>query len=797
MIHYKDKYAKGKYGIPNRDDEKISPEEKDSRKYNLEAARGFYHEFCKGGTFITSDEYDSVSEYRSYAYGNQDQAKYKNSYYGSEKDSTVSEALSEASTRKLKRKASENLNFTIQSPAPRMMDALIGKMSDMINLVSVDPSDQYSGAVKETAKWGAWVDKAYRKEFRALTALMSIPEQEQGFVPENMEELNLYEAEGGFKPAYAETMERLLKYSFEQSNWDETIVEKILFDLITNGFTAVEDVYDKGTGQVRAEYLDAETVGVQYTQETSYKSPDYGFYIKTEKVSNLRKMGFKDDELNSAAEKFANYYGNDKYEDPNSVNKDYQYSSQADKFTVPVFVVYWIDVDYKKEISHENRYGKKRTRPYDKKAKLGKKDEVITTRVKTVRQVHWVIDTEMIYKYGRCEHQVRDGLAEPRIPIHMVKVMGKPLIPRLVPAFDLYMNSWMRFQQGIRMAAMNGFAIDMAILNNINLGNRKMNPRDVIKAWKETGILLFSSENINGMRNQGGTRPIEQLPGGAGLVMTEAVQGMDLAMRQMEELTGINPLTLGSQPTPEQGKAVTEFSIVGTSDILKNIVKKANMLKSDVARNMCLRLQYVSKKDIAEKAYKDVIGESSLKLLQYAEGHDVKYGIRTHARPTAQDISDMKQTLALSLKNGRDGKVGITEAEYLRFTYMVNAGESLKRVAMLLGSAHRKAQKEAEERAMRAQQLDQQGAQQLAAQKAQIEQQQQVTKSQGIIAEENVKGRNEVINKAVENKELSWREALEIMGVPVQEAPQQPQIQGQQPEVPVPESNVPQTEEAI
>lgn len=801
MIHEADKYSKGKYTMPNRDNDKISPSEKDSKAYNLQMAQYIYHTFCNGSTYISYNDYSSVERNRSYAYGEQSQQQYMDVFSGSDKDQTVSEAFADGQ-RKAKRKGAGALNYEIQSPAPRMMDALIGKLSELVNVVSVDANDKYSGAQKENAKWGAWVDKRYMQQFNSLKALMALPtEAPEGFTPANMEELNLYEAEGGFKPSYAVAMERLLKYSFERSAWDENIVEKVLFDLVSVGFAAGKDVYDPQTGQVKCEYLNARTAGVQYTDEESYRKPDYGFYIKMVRMSDLKERGFKEDQLNTAAKKFSEQFGNSKYEDPNSVNKssEYGYGSQSDEFIVPVLVCNWIDVDHIKEVSRVNRYGKKRTRSYDEKEKLGKKDELIKTRVKTVREVHWIIDTDLIYDYGKVECHGRDGLADPVLPIHMVKVMGKPIIPRLIPALDLYMNSWMKFQQGIRMATIDGFAIDMSIINNINLGNRKMTPKEVIRAWRDSGTLFFSSQNTQGRHNVQNTRPIERLDGGAGQVMQEQVSAMDFALRQIEELTGINPLTMGATPDTGVGKAVNEYSIVGTSDILKNIVKKANILKSDIARNMTLRLNYVvQNKPQSIKAYEDVVGEGDLQLLKIAQGNDVKYGIRTHARPTQQDIAELKEMISLSLKNGRDGKVGITEADYVRFNYMINAGESLKRVAMLLGAATRKAQRESEERAMRAQQMDAQNAQALNQQKAQQDAQKIMMESQAKLAEERLKGMNNILDTAVKNNGVDWREALAMMGVQAPQAqPQQEQQPQQQVEAPATESAIPQNEEAF
>ena len=251
-------------------------------------------------------------------------------------------------------------------------------------------------------------------------------------------------------------------------------------------------------------------------------------------------------------------------------------------------------------------------------------------------------------------------------------------------------------------------------------------------------------------------------------------------MRQVTDLTGVNPVSMGEQPTPETGKAVTEYAILGTNDILKGILKRTNILKSNVARSMCLRLSHVVSADPnAFNAYKDVVGATSLQLLKIAEGHDVKYGIRTHARPTQTEIQGIREMLAMALKNGRDGKARITEADYIRFESMISSGESLKQIALLLDFALDKAQAAEEAKASQLQRENIQGTQMLEQQKEQKEARMIMLEAQAEISKENTKGRNAILEKAVMNNEMTALEALSMLG-----GTQQPQAPNNAPETP-------------
>jgi len=757
MIFSSDVYSKGGYPMPDRDSKRIRSKEKDSSEYNLAMARAVYAAFCGGRTFGGYDLYNQIDLLRSYAYGNQDQEKYKDAFYGKSKDGVIS-PLGKDEDKSLKRKAFASLNFDIMSPMPRVIDALIARISKATDMVSIDAVDQYSTDLKEDMKWGAYVEGKFKDLFRTLNAIGGLPSEEPGYVPRNVEELNLYEAEGGFRQAYVETMEELVKYTFDTiGRWEENIQDRVIFDLIVNGFACVEDVCDEFTGEVRPEYRDAKFCGVQYTRQDGYHKPDYGFAVSMVKMSDLRQKGFSEEQLKGLAKKFADQYGNPAADDWSDANKvGSLYSRGYDDFLAPVLKVYWIDVDHVKEIEYTNKYGAKRTYSYEEGKSLGKREKMLETRIKFLRQASWVIDTELIYDFGKVKNQARDGMAHPVIPIHMVKVLGRPVLPRLIPALDLYQNSWMKFQQGIRMATLNGFSIEMGAISNLSLGNKKLNPTDVIKMWRETGILFRKDSDYAGRMNVA-SRAIEPLAGGAGAILKEALDGMQIAMNLVEEITGVNPITLGQTPSSDQGKGLTEYAMGSTDLILGQIVKPVNILKADVARNICLRIQQaVREKPRSKKLYGAVIGETRLELIRQAEGHDVRYGIRTVVRPTDEEKQFLIELITTSLKNGRDGKVGITEADAIRFFSMIKAGHSLKRVGLLLDFANQKAQEEAEARAARASQMEAQQNEQYLMLKAQAEEQAIQSKARIEMLVEGAKARNEALLKAYERGDISF-----------------------------------------
>ena len=160
-------------------------------------------------------------------------------------------------------------------------------------------------------------------------------------------------------------------------------------------------------------------------------------------------------------------------------------------------------------------------------------------------------------------------------------------------------------------------------------------------------------------------------------------------------------------------------------------------------------------------------------------------------------MNDIFEAVALSLKNGRDGKVGITEADAVRFKAMVYSGASLKRIAQLLAFANKQAQDDAEARAQRAQELNAQLGQQTEQAKAQLEIQTGQIEAQQKIAVEKESAFYRILEEWYKQGNVSLDQVMMMMGVqppPTQQPQPQQQPQGQMPveQQGIPQEQVPQ-----
>ena len=87
--------------------------------------------------------------------------------------------------------------------------------------------DSYSVRNEELEKYKLYFYKENKKWIDSQMQVAGLGVTEPAFMPQNLDELELWAANGGFKAAYTVSIEDLLKHTFEISDWDKEIAEKV------------------------------------------------------------------------------------------------------------------------------------------------------------------------------------------------------------------------------------------------------------------------------------------------------------------------------------------------------------------------------------------------------------------------------------------------------------------------------------------------------------------------------------------------------------------------------------------
>ena len=693
-------YQKKDYPFPNRD---VSATEKSKPEYVLSVGQNLYSKHVRNKTGSTHAYSEFFCELRDYGRGMQSTDKYKNFLGGISSDSSNTSDVDGSWTRNKtsERKGWMNVLWDILSPAPKIRNMIHGIFDDIDFDVMVDAIDADSGAEAEEEKWRLWATTRtfIRGALDQMKQSAGLPVTTPDFIPESLDELEMYEKAGGFKQAYAMALEKLIRHTDDVSDWGN-IKRKLIDDIIDLGICASKADYNDDESKVKWRYVDPADLVIQYSKYEDFNDAEYAGEFKDVTISELRrslyKEGYSEKDIEKIAEDFCGYGDNPHSNDWGDFsgrhdNGGYRY----DDFRANVFVYEWIDHTPEKKIRYTNKYGKVRWLDYEGK-KPGNREEIVTTGKKTLFQGNWIVGTEIVYDYGAVHYQPRPVPRKVELTYKAFKIEGKSLMAILLPILDNIQIGWLKYQNALNTIFEEGYAVDFRLLQNISDGSKKFSAAEAVKMWKETGILPYMSTPVGQYYRGGAVVPAHKLPGGMGESLNQAIMRLNTQMKLIEDMTGLSPVSLGGTPNPDAPVGTTERSIESTHNALKPMIRSVFYVKSNLGKITGIRIQQLLKyDDLAREQYTKVVGDQDVQSVILARDSGAEYGFNMEARPTQQEKMNLLRAAEIAMAPGRDGVPGIEYADYSYIVERLMGGGNLKEMRLYLVQARKKAKKEA------------------------------------------------------------------------------------------------------
>lgn len=749
----------GKYMNPRRDGKTMTKE------YVLEKAQYIFSNYVRG---IDATSYKSrgiYEEYRRYGAGRQSENKYKPYKVGSDSlngsGSTFNAAgidvggsNSKFDSKEWARKAMGHINWKVMSPMPKIKNKIHASFQGNLYDINIECVDENSINRQLTEKWGSWVDsQGYWISFmKGLRQVAGVPYEEPDKKINTIEELELHEANGGFKLNYAKEGEKVIKDAWAISNQDE-IDRKIIDDLVDINIGAYRVYYDREVGKEMVRYVDPAYAGIQYSKHNDYRDSTYAYELTFIPAHKLQSFGVDLENVPMVAQRYAGLFGNPEWDAEYEQQTNMDTDLRCGFFKVPVLDIEWIDVDVDKKVKYTTKLGKEQVRDYEDGEKLSANKQYIETKIPKVYQCKWVVDSDVVYDWGIKPNQPRREKNQSVLSFHFIKgKTSQSLTEQLMPVLDDFQLTWIKFQEAKASAAKAGYAIEWDSLMGMSMGGEKLNPLDMLTVHRVSGNMFYRRNSRHGVSQ---AKPIEYMPNGMGTAIQDLVLALDTNARLIEEITGINPVSLGATADPNAGKAVTQMSVAASAAPIKNIFDQIFILKGHTSLDLLMRVQLDLKNSpTVRKRYSAVIGEFGVKTLVEAEGKAVMFGTKLVARPTDEDIAEMTRFVDIALQNGRDGLVGIDVTDAMYIKRRLREGGNIKEIeAYISYKIGQKQEQQAQQAAAAAEQnaQQQQALEQLKQQfeqfKAQIEAEKQM-----LIDDNKIAGDKEIERIKSENK---------------------------------------------
>lgn len=569
-----------------------------------------------------------------------------------------------------------NINWDIFSVMPKFLRVVEGMMEQTEHQVVATAVDPSASDEKENAKLDMTFRMAFKQQLDQIQQSLGLGKSSD-YVPDTVEEMNLYEGAGGFKLSKEIKIEQGLDYTFYISDWKE-IKKKLIRDACVINIMATKDYVDKYCNKVHIRYVDPEYFIGQYSKFWDHRNMEYAGEIIQVSISELRTLvpDINEAVLRQLATEYNGIFGNLEI-------SDLTYNMETKTANYDGFLVHVTDVEWKSvnseyhttrktsagnEFMYEEEWGK----VYNTEKK-----STSQTDIKMVYKCKWIIGTDHVYDFGMQYDIPRPGKKEVELSFHLYKLPFRSLVSLCEPCLHQMALAFYRLQNAIAKAAPPGIAIEFTALQNMKLGGNKMEPLELLRIREQTGNLIFKATTHKGVPNTpGGYRPIQELAGGIGAQLNEFVSIFQMNTEQIREFTGINQIADASQPNPEQSVGGSEMALAATNNALRPIYSGYITIKEKTAKNVSLRLQLLIKHDKeAYTGYMPVLGKLGVQIISVgADVVDADYFIKYEAKPTDKRKAIILQAAQQAMNPDRDGIIGIELADFLMIERYLEGG---------------------------------------------------------------------------------------------------------------------------
>lgn len=680
-----------------------------------------------GNRFISNDTAENFKLLRKYGEGRQPEETYKDAF-----------AL-ERNNKSDERKGLNNLNFKIESPAPRILDAVTEILTEKKTRLNVVFLDELSSEEKRNEKYRIQAMAETEPFVNEIDKARGVETPKEDFLPNTKEELDMFEINGGIKLPFEIALEQGLDFVFNYDiKWDNMIADNIYQNLEKIGVAGTMDYFDAKTNTIRVRTVDPVNIIIDGSKEYDYSTSQFFGELKDVTIFDVCKTykrttgkEISEDEVRLMAANgteviSSENYNTNWYTSPTEGNLDkfmpYRVK-ELDFFYLSVDIVDLLE--RKKTVKHEINPDRVKQHEIDSgKIVLdnGKYYKKVSKKKKKIELEVWrrgkmIIDSGVVYDYGLAYDQIRDENMKPIKPFHLIRLRSKSIIAKITTHLDaLQMNS-LRMQNLKAKIKSANIAIDIDSLSNIKMGGQDYSEKQVLRLWDLGAPLLYKSTKGGNPYDSLKGLPIQELRGGMGEAYSQLRSDSEHHYQQIQITTGLNEVALASNPNPEVTLGQSEIAMNGAKNAIMNIHKAVKIIKESTAYSVAVRLQGLAKKEKNHSLYKDVMGKTLWKALGSAKEKSIaKNEIRVIDDPSKEEINTILESINLSIQ------AGTLEAQDMLYAKsMIIEGKPLKLIVLILENRSKQRKDDAEKNALANSQQNQQAQESMQAQKLEAE----------------------------------------------------------------------------
>jgi hypothetical protein len=663
MAEYGDYYTSGINGFPSND----IPEEEKNAAWHLAYAKAILSLYYRNQTSWGYGDINNIQKNRAYARGTQNISHIRNQV-----ELSIDSMQGQNSPYNLEsaRKGLANVNWQVVSEIPKLLNILTGIVMSEKTGIHVYAVDEKSTNKKIDQKWRTWVN-AKANELLEERGEETLKEETSGFIPENVQELEMFEQMGGLKLGLEVNIQKALNTVFRDSRWDEELLRKIVFELFANNMAFIKSYVDID-GRVKNRFVDVLNLVIEHSPTYEYSDSQFAGEIVMRTIKEVRQLsGIPEEELCALArtsKQWTNAY--DSYGSLSGMRRN-DGSMIYDNLRIPVLEAEFLNTNSGFYKTKTDKRGNQRTfkEGFVKDFNPDKTPNIKKISELTVHKVSHILNSEYVYDWG----EVMAGAPgeKPSLSYRGVRIDGNSLVNQLIPLADMYYLNWVKFQNALAMAPPAGLAYDWDAVSNIMLGGKKLKPKDVLALRNQSGNFPYKrTDPFNNVNT--GHLPYQELEGGIGRQFQEFYQSFELFDQLMQRVSGFTDIAAAVSPGERQGKGVSEMAYSSTLNALKPITSRVVDIKKYAAEASSLLIQMISRTSGYE-TYHSSMGDNSIELLKLgAEEGFAKLGITIIAKPSEKSKAMITEAAMVAMQAGKNGMQSIEMSDFFLIQRMLD-----------------------------------------------------------------------------------------------------------------------------
>jgi len=644
----------GIQGERNYPPDDISPKKK-GKDWCLKAAKAIHGDYYNSALYKYQQK---IPELRRYAKGKQNTDKYLK-LMGIKKDASF-----------------VNLNQEALKIGAKYTDLAVGMLSKVQlkpSCTSVDPNSIDAKTQHEF----------YLKSmnFMGENTKSPILQDIMSRIPNGEYEVRRY-LETDYKQAIEMDMERGIDMTLYQNNWSE-IEKGMKRDLVESG-VACDHTYVDNTGMVRMRKVDPQFLVVPPVQNANYKDARYIGEMQFLTVADLRMLDVNNDLSDEDWRDVIDHHtsGPKTQHANNGGLMTWKYENY-DSRRVEVMNFEYMSYDQIVHEEKDTKYGTPTVNRRDinyrtpKKSKYKRKE--LRSRFKVWYKGIWIVGTDYILAYGKCDYQVRGNRSQGKLAdaksSYCPYVLGLSegnntpvsLVERMIPHIDDLQLTWLKIQNTKAKTRPKGvkFDVDQVAAVAAKLGMGENDVYTVMSYFDATGNLPYSSRAnamlaAEGYLNQ--QDPISELDNGLPKDYRVMVEDMFNAIRMIQEVTGINDAVDASNVDSNRPVKTSQMAAMAAGTAMWNILSAYEHIFLNTCRCVAKKLQQVVSSKGPISGYIRALGEG--KLMTFKLSKEISY-VEFELMVTSMPDDDERQLLndwimkSLAARQAQGGRGGI------------------------------------------------------------------------------------------------------------------------------------------